>query len=95
MKTPPWASPTLSFRMASKESGKISEFFISGVNQDSFPKIMSGFAESIIYSMKFSLFILDRLTNHYQNSQGLASFDCCTMGEEAALGGQFCNLNSS
>ena len=48
MKTPPWASPTLSYRMASKESGKISEFLISGVNQDSFPKMMSGFAESII-----------------------------------------------
>ena len=46
--TSPWASPTLSFRMASKESGKISEFFILRVYQDSFHKMMSGFAESII-----------------------------------------------
>ena len=28
MKTTPWASPTLSFRIASKESGKISEFIM-------------------------------------------------------------------
>ena len=48
IKTPPWASLALSFRTASKESGKISEFLISGVNQDSFPKMMPGFAESII-----------------------------------------------
>ena len=48
IKTPPWASLALSFLTASKESGKISEFLISGVNQDSFPKMMSGFAESII-----------------------------------------------
>ena len=48
IKTPPWASLALSFRTASKESGKISEFLISGVNQDSFPKMRSGFAELII-----------------------------------------------
>ena len=47
-KTPPWPSLALSFRTVSKESGKISEDLISGVNQDSFPKMMSGFAESII-----------------------------------------------
>ena len=47
IKTPPWASVALSFQTASKESGKISEFLISGVNQDSFPKMMSGFAGSI------------------------------------------------
>ena len=44
----PWASLVLSFRTASKESVKMSEFLISGVNQDSFPEMMSGFAESII-----------------------------------------------
>ena len=48
IKTPPWASLALSFRTASKDSGKISKCLISGVNQDSFPKMMSGFAESII-----------------------------------------------
>ena len=32
IKTPPWASLALSFRTASKEWGKISEFLISGVN---------------------------------------------------------------
>ena len=53
IKTPPWASLALSFRTASKESGKISEFLIIGVNQDSFPKMMSRFA-----CMKFSLLIL-------------------------------------
>ena len=41
-------SHALSFRTASNESGKISEFLISGVNQVSFPKMMSGFAESKI-----------------------------------------------
>ena len=35
-------------RTASKESGQISEFLLSGVNQDSFPEMMSGFAESLI-----------------------------------------------
>ena len=45
--------------------------------------------------MNFSLFILDRLTIHDQNSKRvfktallifvLASLDCCSMGEEAAL----------
>ena len=47
-KTPPWASLTLSFRTASKDSGKISEFLMSGVNQDSFHKRISGFAELMI-----------------------------------------------
>ena len=44
MKTPPCASLALSFRIASKESGKISEFLMSGVNHDSFPNMMSGLA---------------------------------------------------
>ena len=48
IKTPPWASRALFFRTASKESGKISKFLISGVNQDSFPDMMSGFVESTI-----------------------------------------------
>ena len=48
IKTPPWATLALSFQTVSKESEKFFEFLISGVNQDSFPKIMSGFAESII-----------------------------------------------
>ena len=39
---------TCSVFTASKESGKISEFLISGVNQNSFPKMRSGFAELII-----------------------------------------------
>ena len=33
---------------ASKDSGKISKFIMLGVNQDSFPKMISEFAESII-----------------------------------------------
>ena len=48
IKTSPRTSLALSFRTASKESGKISEFLISGVNQDSFPKMRSGFAKLII-----------------------------------------------
>ena len=47
-KTPPWASLTLSFQTASKDSGKNSEFLMKRVNHDSFPKMISGFAESII-----------------------------------------------
>ena len=37
-------SLTLSFQAASKYSGKIYEFLMSGVNQDSFLKMISGFA---------------------------------------------------
>ena len=57
IKTPPCASLALSFRTASKELEKFSEFLISGVYQDSFPKMMSGFAE-VDNCMKFSLLIL-------------------------------------
>ena len=46
--TPSWASLTLSFWTASKYSWKISKFLMLGVNQDSFPKMISGFAQSII-----------------------------------------------
>ena len=38
--TPPSASLTLGFQTASKDSGKISEILMSGVNHDSFPKMI-------------------------------------------------------
>ena len=62
-KTPPWASLTLAFRTALNDSGKISEFLMSGVNQDSFLKMLSGFAKSIQPSYN-----LYRLTIHNQDS---------------------------
>ena len=70
MKTPPpWLSPTLSFRIASKESGKISEFLISGVNHDSvIPQDDVWFCR-VNNSMKFSPFIIYRLTIHNQDSE--------------------------
>ena len=58
-KTPSWASLTLSFWTASKYSWKISEFLMAGVNQDSFPKIISGFAESIIVQSSTVLSFID------------------------------------
>ena len=93
MKTPPWTSPTLSFRIAAKEPGIITEFFISGVNQDASPKMMSGLAESIRVLISAFLFLI-RPAIHDPYSQSivksrllvfdLASLDGCTMGEEAA-----------
>ena len=93
IKTPPWASLALSSRTASKESGKISEFLISGVNQDSFPKMMSGFAESIIVWSSAFLFFIDwqfiiKILRGWFKAAltafPLASLGSCTIGEEAA-----------
>ena len=95
MKTPPCASLALSFRIASKESGKISEFLISGVNHDSFPNMMSGLADSMTVWISAFLFLIDWqfmikiLRGWFRTAflvPGVASF-VCTIGEEAALGG--------
>ena len=68
MKTPPpWPSLALSFRIAAKESGNISEFFTSGVNHD-FPQDDIWFSR-INDRMNFSLLVFDRLTIHDQNSK--------------------------
>ena len=61
MKTPPWASPTLPFRMATKESGKISEFFYIRGYPRLIPQDDVWFCR-VDNRMNFSLFILDRLT---------------------------------
>ena len=104
IKTPPWASLALSFRTASKESGKISEFLISGVNQDSFPKMMSGFAESIIVWSSAFLFFIDWqfiikiLRGWFKAALAafpLASLSSCTIGEEAAVGGRWYLVSDS
>ena len=71
-KTSPCASPTLSFRIASMDSGKISVLLISGVNHDPFSKLMSfvfdwqtihnqyseGVVEDRLYGLRFSFFWL-------------------------------------
>ena len=93
IKTPPWASLALSFRTASKQSEKISEFLISGVNQDSIPNMMSGFAESIIVWSSAFLFFIDwqliiKILRLWVKAALaaflLASLGSGTIGEEAA-----------
>ena len=96
IKTQPWASLALSFGSASKQSGKISEFLISGVNQDSFPNMMSGFAESIIVWSSAYLFFIDwqviiKILRLWVKAALaaflLASLGSGTIGEDAAGGG--------
>ena len=97
---------TLSFRTGSKESGKISEFLILGVNQDSFPKMTSGFADSIIVWSSAFLFFIDWqfiskiLRGWFKAALGclpliLASLGSCTIGEEAAGGGMIFGIRLS